>query len=113
MADDPASSSDERRSEPRSPARIQVRFAKADEAAKALRAYSLNLSAGGLCLRTRKVYEVGTLLELTIAVDGQSFQLAGAVSWARAGTIGVRFENLTAADRTRLQALAASLRRTG
>jgi len=111
MADESAPSTDERRSELRSPARIEVRFAKADDAAKALRAYSLNFSAGGLCLKTRRVYTVGTLLELTIAVDGQTFNLAGAVSWARSGAVGVRFENLSAADKTRLQTLAASLRR--
>jgi uncharacterized protein (TIGR02266 family) len=111
MADKPVSNSDERRSEERTSARIQVRFAKADDAAKALRAYSLNLSAGGLCLKTQRTYEVGTQLSLTIAVAGQQFNLTAAVSWARAGAIGVRFENLSSADRMRLQTLAASLRR--
>lgn len=109
MADDSASPSDDRRSHPRAAARIEVRFAEADQAARALRAYSLNLSAGGLCLRTRRAYPIGTRLDLSMNIGGQTLEVVGVVSWARSGAIGVRFEDLSTDDRTRLQTLAASL----
>ena len=45
-------------------------------------------------------------------IGGQTFELVGVVSWVRSGAIGVRFEDLSTSDRTRLQTLAASLPRT-
>ncbi len=62
-ADVPATGHDaqanNRRGEERVSARFEVHFNHAQEAARALRAYSLNISAGGLCLRTRRAYDVG------------------------------------------------------
>ena len=49
----------ERRKDLRAPARIEVRFREASQAALAFRAYSLNFSVGGLCLRTRTGAERG------------------------------------------------------
>ncbi len=99
-----ANPSDRRTSE-RIAARIEVRFTEPGHAARALRAYSLNLSAGGLCLRTRRRYELGAVLELQLDVAGEAWRLEGAVAWVRDGAIGVRFENVNPADRARLQAL--------
>jgi uncharacterized protein (TIGR02266 family) len=97
----------ERRKEPRSPARIEVRFKEASAAALAFRAYSLNFSVGGLCLLTRNKYAIGTELLLTLKVARAEYQLSGVVAWERRGAIGVRFTNLQPEDRERLTRLLA------
>lgn len=101
---------DDRRREERVPARVEVRFKGASDAARALKAYSLNFSVGGLCLRTSRRYELGATLKLSLDVGGESYELAGAVAWVRDGAVGVRFENVSEADRQRLESLVASLR---
>ncbi len=95
----------ERRQERRVSARVDVRFAEAAQAARALRAYSLNFSLGGLCLRTQRPYAIGSVLHLTLMVESTEFQLEGVVAWQRDGTIGVRFVDVTDADRKRIQGL--------
>jgi len=104
-------SGEDRRQHERVPARIEVRFGQADQAARALRAYSLNFSVGGLCLKTRRAYDIGDRLNLSMTIEGQEFALTGAVAWARPGAIGVRFEGLKDEDRQRLQALVQALRK--
>ncbi len=79
----------ERRREVRAPARIEVRFQEASQAALAFRAYSLNFSVGGLCLLTRNKYAIGTELKLALKVAGAEFQLSGVVAWERRGAISV------------------------
>jgi uncharacterized protein (TIGR02266 family) len=106
--DDDTNSADRRR-DVRVAARIEVRFSERAEAARALRAYSLNFSAGGLCLKTQREYDVGAQLHLAIAVKGEEFDLKCVVAWVRNGAIGVRFDGVSPADRARLEALAASL----
>ncbi len=95
----------DRRKDERVVARIDVRFQGASEAARAFRAYSLNLSVGGLCLKTRKQYDVGAQLQLALTVEGQEYSLSGVVAWERSGAIGVRFENVDPTDRKRLSDL--------
>ncbi len=107
--DDETSSGRERRSHPRVDARIEVRFQQTSDAAKAMRAFSVNFSAGGLCLKTQKSYPVGSSLRLSLTVGKQSFDLKGNVVWARGEVIGVRFEEVSAQDRDRLDALAEML----
>src|SRR5262249_9097647 len=107
----PLPTSIERRASERVVARIDVRFSEPEQAARALRAYSLNLSVGGLCLRTRKNYEVGSVLQLSMTVDEHDDHLKGRVAWAHRGAIGVRFEELDAKDRERLAALVARFKR--
>lgn len=103
---------DERRQHERVTARIEVRFGRADEAARALRAYSLNFSVGGLCLKTQKPYEVGERLSLDMTIEGEELSLIGVVAWVRSGVaIGVRFEDVKAEDRKRLQALVEALKK--
>lgn len=109
---DPGAGEDRREFE-RVPAKIEVRFMQAGEAARALKAYSIDLSVGGLCLKTRRKYEVGELLKLGMSVEEQEFKLTGVVTWARNGAIGVRFENLTSADRQRLGRIVTSLGDSG
>lgn len=102
-----------RRAEERVPARFAVRFEQTQHAARALRAYSLNLSAGGLCLRTRKAYDVGSQVNLAMVIEGEEFHLGGVIAWVREEdeAIGVRFVNMGDADRARLQRVLQSLKR--
>lgn len=101
----------DRRREERIPARVEVRFSDGTQAARALKAYSLNMSVGGLCLRTSRRYEIGAPMSLSLDVGGQGFQLQASVAWVREGAVGVRFESVSDEDRARLEALVAALRR--
>jgi uncharacterized protein (TIGR02266 family) len=102
-----------RRGEERVPARFEVHFNYTQEAAKALRAYSVNVSAGGLCLRTRRSYDVGAPVLMDLLVEGESFQLHGVIAWVRdeSEAVGVRFTDMSEADRFRLQRLIDSFKR--
>ena len=102
-----------RRAHERVTATFDVRFQDAPDAARALRAYSLNLSAGGLCLRTRRSYDVGAHVRLAMTVSGEDFDLEGIISWVRddAEAIGVRFVGVSDEDQARLQRVVASFKR--
>ncbi|HYH97886.1 TIGR02266 family protein [Hyalangium sp.] len=114
-ADVPATGQDDlnRRNEERVSARFEVHFTHAQEAAKALRAYSVNVSAGGLCLRTRRAYDVGSPVLMDMVVEGQAFQLRGVIAWVRdeSEAIGVRFTAMSEDDRARLQRVIDSIKR--
>lgn len=99
----------ERRQFERVLARIEVRFEQPRQAAKALRAFSLDLSAGGLCLRTRRQYSLGETLNLEMRIAEHDFQLEGVVAWIRDGVIGVRFQQVSDKDRQRLSSVIQSL----
>ena len=103
--DQPVSTETDRRNDERVVARVDVRFQEPSEAVRAFRAYSLNFSVGGLCLKTRRRYEVGSKLQLALTVDGQEYKLTGVVAWERGGAIGVRFQDVNADDRKRLSDL--------
>lgn len=111
MSDISQDSGADRRQFERIPARIAVRFGHPSDAARALRAYSLNLSVGGLCLRTQKRYELGEVLRLELDTQSDSFVLKGVVAWVRDGAIGVRFEDMTEEERERLTQLVTTFRR--
>lgn len=100
----------ERRREERIPARIEVRFRESEQVARAIKAYSLNLSVGGLCLRTQKVYAIGHEMTLDMDVAGQSYSLRAIVAWVRKGTTGVRFVDVSETDRVRLSQMVAALK---
>lgn len=102
-----------RRAHERVTATFDVRFLEAEDAARALRAYSLNLSAGGLCLRTRRSYDVGARVRLQMTVSGEDFDLEGIISWVRddAEAIGVRFIDVSEEDQQRLQRVVSSFKR--
>jgi uncharacterized protein (TIGR02266 family) len=102
-----------RRAEERIPARFEVHFNDTEEAAKALRAYSVNISSGGLCLRTKRAYDVGVPVQVELRVEGDTFKLRGVVAWVRdeSEAVGVRFTKLTEEDRTRLQKVIDSFKR--
>lgn len=105
----PAGAGAERRQFERVLARIEVRFDQPRQAAKALRAFSLDLSAGGLCLRTRRQYSLGETLNLEMKIGEHDFKLEGVVAWIRDGVIGVRFHQISDKDRQRLTGIIQSL----
>lgn len=99
----------ERRRDPRVGARFEVAFKHAHDAAKAFKTFSVNFSAGGLCLRSQRPHAVGEVVELHLTVDGQDFEISGTVQWTRAGVVGVRFVDVQAETRTRLAEVARTM----
>ncbi len=99
----------ERRRDPRIGARFEVSFVHLSDAARAFKAFSVNFSAGGLCLRSQRPHAVGDLVQLKLDVESQTFDLKGSVQWSRAGVVGVRFVDLSQDDRERLEGVARSL----
>ena len=99
----------ERRRDPRIGARFEVGFRSAQDAAKAFKTFSVNFSAGGLCLRTQRPHAIGEVVQLHLVVEGQSFELKGTVQWARADVVGVRFIDLQPDERVRLEELARTM----
>lgn len=106
-------SGSERRTDPRFTAHFDVRFSRASDAAKALNAFSINFSSGGLCLRSKTPYSVGEALSLSLTVEGEIFELEGVVSWVRGEAVGVRFVNVKTGVRARLEAVARVLSTRG
>lgn len=105
--------SGERRIDPRFTAHFDVRFSRASDAARALNAFSINFSSGGLCLRSKAHYSLGEALSLSVTVEGELFELEGVVAWVRGEAVGVRFVNLKAPVRQRLEAVARLLSTRG
>jgi uncharacterized protein (TIGR02266 family) len=99
----------ERRTDPRYTAHFDVRFTQERDAARALNAFSLNFSAGGLCLRTKTAYAIGETLSLSVTIDGELFPLEGVVAWVRGEAVGVRFVNVPPDVRERLEAVSRAL----
>jgi uncharacterized protein (TIGR02266 family) len=97
----------ERRQAVRESIKLGVRFTTAQELARAVHASTKNIGMGGLCLLTRKSYEAGTPLSVTIELGGgETMQVAATVAWSRPGkAIGVRFMELDDAQRERLARL--------
>jgi uncharacterized protein (TIGR02266 family) len=115
MAQDPATvahaQTEERRRHQRVAARFEIRFGAREEAARALRAFSVNVSPGGLCMKVRKTYEVGMPLRIHMDVSGELFDLEAAVAWTRPEVIGVRFVDVKPEDRDRLQRVLQEFKR--
>jgi uncharacterized protein (TIGR02266 family) len=106
---DPLFRNADRRKDVRVGAKLEIRFSAAKQAAKALNAYSVNFSAGGLCLRTKSPHAVGDRLALSLDIEGERFELKGAVMWVKGEVIGVRFEDVGGKDRDRLETVARML----
>ncbi|MGC4114031.1 MAG: PilZ domain-containing protein [Myxococcales bacterium] len=97
----------ERRMTPRHPLRLGVRFSTPQELASAVRASTLNVGLGGLCLLTKHSYEKGTELMLKIELGPtEVIDVVGIVAWARPGkAVGIRFQHLTDEHRALLENL--------
>ena len=106
-------SGSERRTDPRYTAHFDVRFSRASDAARALNAFSINFSSGGLCLRSKTPYALGEALSLSVTVEGELFELEGVVSWVRGEAVGVRFTSVKPAVRARLEKVARLLSTRG
>jgi uncharacterized protein (TIGR02266 family) len=100
----------ERRKTVRYSARFDVRFGRVDDAARAMKAFSVNLSMGGLALKTSQAYAVGDQLSLALTIEQEQLQLAGTVSWVRNGAIGVRFTEMSPETRQKIEAVLSTLR---
>jgi c-di-GMP-binding flagellar brake protein YcgR len=98
-----------RRNQERLEAKIDVRFTKAADAARALNAFSVNFSAGGLCLRSKELHVIGETLALDLTIEGVRLELIGEVSWVRGEVLGVRFVDLHPKLREQLAHVAQSL----
>lgn len=103
------SSASERRTDPRYGAHFDVRFSRASDAAKAFKAFSVNFSSGGLCLRSKTPHAIGETLSMSLSVEGEVFDLEGVVAWVRGEAVGVRFVNILPAVRSRLEAVSQQL----
>lgn len=103
----------DRRTDPRYAARVEVVFETEGDAAKAFRAWSMNFSTGGLCLKVKQERTVGDHFKVSLHIEGEHFELEGVVAWSRADTVGLRFVNLGPADRKRLEAVARQLSTQG
>lgn len=101
---------EDRREHDRVPVRIEVRMEERTEAARAFRAFSLNFSNGGICIKTEKRYEIGMPLKLSITIGADEHRLGGIVAWVREGTIGVRFDNRDENDGESIARILAAVR---
>lgn len=110
MTSKPSQRPEDRREHERTPARIEVRIKERVAAARAFRAFSLNFSNGGICIKTDKAYEVGRPLQLHIAIGADEHTLGATVAWVREGTIGIRFDNRGPNDRQSIDRIMAAVR---
>ena len=112
MNGDPLFRNSDRRRDVRIGAKVAVKFKAVAHAARALKTFSVNFSAGGLCLRTKNPHAVGDRLALTINIEEQVFELKGTVAWVKGGVIGIRFEDVSPKDRERLEGVSKALAKT-
>ncbi|MBK7865147.1 MAG: PilZ domain-containing protein [Archangiaceae bacterium] len=103
----------DRRRDPRVGARFEVSFQTQEAAAKAFKTFSVNFSAGGLCLRSSRQHDIGEVVQLHLTIEKESFEIKGTVQWARADVVGVRFVDLQPTLRDRLRALARTMIESG
>lgn len=100
----------DRRREQRIPARVEVRFDEVGQAARALKAFTTNVSSGGVCVRTTATYPLGHRLALQLQVAEQRLELTAAVCWVRQDAVGLRFVDLSDEHRSAINALVDTLR---
>jgi uncharacterized protein (TIGR02266 family) len=86
---------------------LELSFATQDDV---VRAYSKNIGAGGLAIRTSRVLPVGSTLELRIKLPDspQPLVAQGQVAWVREDGMGVAFTQLPEDAERRLKELLAA-----
>jgi uncharacterized protein (TIGR02266 family) len=99
----------DRRQQPRYAAKFDVRFSSARDAARALKTFSVNFSAGGLCVRSTSQWAPGEPVAIALTIEHEHFELEGVVAWARGDAVGLRFVDLAPEDRERLEGVARIL----
>ena len=88
-------------------AELAIALAGSGEAEGTLQAGSVNLSLGGLCVRTSRGYPVGQRLAIDVRCEAERLVLQGVVAWSRprAALLGIRFVDLSPEASSRLEAL--------
>jgi Tfp pilus assembly protein PilZ len=104
---------EERRQKSRVRAKFDVRFRDEADAARAFSAFSVNFSAGGLCIRTKGVYTAGEQLHLDLSIGDEQFALECVVAWVRGDALGVRFVNVPNQLREQLEGVARRYEQPG
>ena len=89
---------------------MEVRFEEAGQAARALKAFTTNVSSGGVCVKTQATYPLGHRLALQLQIADQRLELTAAVCWVRQEAVGLRFVDLSDEHRKTIGALVDSLR---
>lgn len=111
---------DERRDFSRVPVPFGVRYRIYGELGESWREIAtVNISAGGMRVRTEEILETGTQLEIQITLSSAATRLAvqGSIAWSRpmgAGVneSGVQFTDLTPQQREQVDALVQFLRKS-
>ncbi len=87
---------------PRAPVALEVQFG---DAADAARAYTSDISAGGLAISTDKPLPQGTRVNLQVKVPGlgEPVRALGTVAWSRPGAMGIAFETIEPDAHSRLK----------
>ncbi len=88
---------------------MEVRFEEVGQAARALKAFTTNVSSGGVCVRTQATYPLGHRLALQLQVAEQRLELTAAVCWVRQDAVGLRFVDLSDEHRSAINALVDTL----
>ncbi|MFP2903764.1 PilZ domain-containing protein [Pyxidicoccus sp. 3LFB2] len=91
----------------RADAVLELSFATHEDV---VRAYSKNIGAGGLAIRTSRALPVGSTLELRITLPDapQPLLAHGQVAWSREDSMGVAFTQLPPEGERRLKAFLAA-----
>ena len=112
---------DERRDFSRVPVPFEVRYRIYGELGETWREVAtMNISAGGMRLRSEEPIEVGAQLEIQITLSSAATPLAvqGSVAWSRsmgagANESGVQFTGLTPQQQEQMDSLVQFLRKSG
>jgi len=99
------SGKNERRAEKRVPTKLEVHFESIEDAARVFKAYSLNLSPGGICIRSAHRHKPGELIRLSLSIDGKQFKIKARIAWVKEEVMGVRFEGLPLTEMLQIRAL--------
>ena len=89
---------------PRAPVALEVQFG---DAADAARAYTRDISTGGLALSTNKPLPKGTRVNIQVKVPGlsESVRALGEVVWSRPDAMGIAFQTIEPGVHSRLKQL--------
>ena len=80
-------------------ATITLKFDDAQAFADALRSYSGEHGAGGLCIQVVKYYELGDQVQLFLDCgEAKPLPICGVVAWRKPGYVGVRFQPANAEE---------------
>jgi uncharacterized protein (TIGR02266 family) len=96
--------------ETRIPVRVDVRITDA-QLSSPVETDSLNLSLGGMCLRSGGDYAVGHPVHLEMMLSGEPVDLDGVVAWVRPDepALGVRFVEMPLDVERRLETVVSLL----